>query len=250
MIKFNHCETLLKLFHSLSFLHVHIQTAFSNPNRTASNTHTEPSVLPAPTPQLPPAFFSSAVSTLNCLDSLTGGRHSTLDSLDDISPLQSLDNFDKYSSGVVGAPNLGVTSTALDALDGLDDLDSLDSLDDFQGTVPSADAVNKVKLPKTELDTEGKSLDGFLDELDPIETTSDPSSQSGYLPKIDLNTVCQLNTLDTLDSFPPVVGGAAVLPAVSIGEMGLDSLSDFSSTGDYNLLVTHYIVGKAVSLFI
>lgn len=106
-------------------------------------------------------------------------------------------------------------------------------------TVPSAEAVEEVNESKTELDAEEKSLDDLLDELDPLETVSDPSGQSGYVPKIGVNTVDQLDSLDALDSFPSVEGGGAALPAVSIGGMGLDSLSDFSSTGDYNL------VGKA-----
>lgn len=201
------------------------EAAFSVPSRTSTCAHTVPSVLPAPTPQLPPAFFNSAVSQLNCLDSLASGGRSTLDALDDLAPSQGLDALDNFSSGVAGAPNLGLTSAALDALDGLD------SLDDLLDTVPSAEAVEEVNESKTELDAEEKSLDDLLDELDPLETVSDPSGQSGYVPKIGVNTVDQLDSLDALDSFPSVEGGGAALPAVSIGGMGLDSLSDFSSTG-------------------
>lgn len=213
------------------------EAAFSLPGRTSTHTHAVPSVLPAPTPQLPPAFFNSAVSQLNSLDSLTSGGRSALDALDDLSPLQGLDALDSFSPVVAGAPNLSLTSAALDALDGLD------SLDDFLDTVPSADIVEEVNESKTELDTKEKSLDDLLDELDPLETVSDPSGQIGYVPKIGVKTVDQLDSLDALDSFPSMEGGGAALPTVSIGGMGLDSLSDFSSTG---IAGSHSAVAPAI----
>ncbi|KAM7386464.1 hypothetical protein PAMA_009197 [Pampus argenteus] len=195
------------------------EAALSLPGRTSTCTHT---ILPAPTPQLPPAFFNSAVSHLNSLDSLASSGRNTLDALDDLSPSQVLDGLDKFPAGVTVAPKLGLTSAALDGLD---------SLDDFSDTVPSRHAAVEVNESKTKLDAEEKSLDDLLDELDPLETVSDPSGQSGYVPKIGANVVDQLDSLDALDLFPSVEGGGPALPAVSFGGMGLDLFSDFSSTG-------------------
>uniref|UniRef100_A0A665SUK6 Zinc finger CCCH domain-containing protein 7A-like n=1 Tax=Echeneis naucrates TaxID=173247 RepID=A0A665SUK6_ECHNA len=136
------------------------QAAFSVPSRTSTCGHTVPPVLPAPTPQLPRAFFSSAVSQLNSLDSLTGGEHATktaaLDSLDDLLTSQSLDTLDDFSGdgGAEGTPNLRPTFGAPNVLDGLD------SLDDFLDTTPSA-AAEETDKSKTELDMGEKSLDDF-----------------------------------------------------------------------------------------
>ncbi|XP_045929095.1 zinc finger CCCH domain-containing protein 7B-like isoform X1 [Micropterus dolomieu] len=196
----------------------HTQAASSVPNKTSTSPCTVPFILPAPTPQLPPAFFSSAVSPLNTLDSFSGGGCSTtpatLDALDDLSP-----------SGIGGtdALNLGVTSVALD------ELDALDSLDDFLETTPGAAAA--VTESKIELDVGNKSLDDLLDELDPLETVSDPGGQSGVVPKLGLKAVDQVKSLDALDSFPSVEGVGAALPAISFGGTALDSCSDFRSTG-------------------
>ncbi|XP_071330413.1 zinc finger CCCH domain-containing protein 7B-like [Trachinotus anak] len=206
-----------------------VQAAFSVPSRTSTCAHTVPPVLPAPTPQLPPAFFTSAVSQLNSLDSFSGGEHSTrtaaLDSLDDLLTSQNLDALDNFPGvgGGAGTTNLRLTSAALDTLDGLD------SLDDFLDTTPSAAATEEVNESKTELDTGEKSLDDLLDELDTLETVSDPGGQCGDVPMTGVKAVDQLDSLDALDSFPSVEGAA--LPAVSIWGTGLDSLSDFSSTG-------------------
>ncbi|XP_056258062.1 zinc finger CCCH-type containing 7Ba isoform X1 [Seriola aureovittata] len=203
-----------------------IQAPFSPPSRTSTSAHTVPSVLPDPTPQLPPAFFISAVSQLNSLDSFPGGEQSTttaaLDTLDDLLTSQSLHALDNFSGvgGGAGTPNLGLTSAALDTLDGLD------SLDDFLDTTPSAAAAEEVNESKTELETEEKSLDDLLDELDTLETVSDPAGQCGDVPTVGAKAVTQLDSLDALDSFPSVT-----LPAVSVGGTGLDSLSDFSSIG-------------------
>lgn len=178
--------------------------AFSVPSRTSNCERTVPSVLPAPTPQLPPAFFSSAISKLNSLDFFSGGgcntTTGTLDALDDLLNLGI--------GGATGAPNLALTSLALDTLDGLD------SLDDLLDTAPSADAGIE-------------SLDDLLDEL---ETVSDPGGQSGEVPKTGVKAVEPLDFLDVLDLFPSVEGVAATLPPISTGRAGLDTLSDFSST--------------------
>ncbi|XP_069557431.1 zinc finger CCCH domain-containing protein 7B-like [Brachyistius frenatus] len=197
----------------------HLQTPFPVPRKTSTNTHTVPSVLPAPTPQLPPAFFSSAISQLNSLDSFSGGGHgssaATLDILDYLSP---------SGNGRGGdASNVAPASTALDAPDGLD---SLDCLDDFLDVTPSAVAAEDVNESKTELDADEKSLDELLDELDPFETVCDPSGQSGDVTKLSMKAMDQLDSLDVLDSFPSLEG-----VAVSVGGSSLDSLSDFSSTG-------------------
>ncbi|XP_029294224.1 zinc finger CCCH domain-containing protein 7B-like isoform X2 [Cottoperca gobio] len=175
------------------------QAVFSVPCRTSTCENTLPFVLPAPTPQLPLAFFSSDISQLNSLDSFSGvTRHTTaatLDALDDL-----------FATGIrFGAP--------------LNVLDGLDSLDDFLDTTPSATAGNE---SKTELEAGEKSLDDLLDELDPLETVSDPGGPSAAEP---------LDSLDALDLFPSVEGAVAALPAVSFGATGLDTLSDFSSTG-------------------
>ncbi|XP_040917569.1 zinc finger CCCH domain-containing protein 7B-like [Toxotes jaculatrix] len=207
------------------------KAAFSVPSRTSTSAHIVPLVLPAPTPQLPPAFFNSAISQLNSLDSFSDVGHSTttaaLDSLDDLLTSQNLDALDNFSGtkGGAGAPNLGQTSAVLDTLDGLD------SLDDFLDTTPSAAAVVEVIKSKTELESVEKSLDDLLDELDPLETVSDPAGQNGDVPTIGVKAVDQLDSLDVLDSFPSVEGVRAALPTVSIGGTGLDSLSDFNSTG-------------------
>ncbi|XP_035510919.1 zinc finger CCCH-type containing 7Ba [Morone saxatilis] len=193
------------------------QAAFSVPSKKSTCTRTVPSILPAPTPQLPPAFFSSTVSQLNSLDFFSGGGHSTttvtLDALDDLS-----------TSGIgVGAPNLALTSVALDALDGLD------SLDDFLDANPSdAAAENR---SKTELEAGEKSLDDLLDELDPMEAVSDPGGLSGDGSKLGVTSVNQLDSLDALDPFPSVKAPAA-FPPISFGATGLGLRPDFSSTGN------------------
>ncbi|XP_029363910.1 zinc finger CCCH domain-containing protein 7A-like isoform X2 [Echeneis naucrates] len=205
------------------------EAAFSVPSRTSTCGHTVPPVLPAPTPQLPRAFFSSAVSQLNSLDSLTGGEHATktaaLDSLDDLLTSQSLDTLDDFSGdgGAEGTPNLRPTFGAPNVLDGLD------SLDDFLDTTPSA-AAEETDKSKTELDMGEKSLDDLLDELNTLEPVSDQGSHCGGVPTIGLKAVGNLGSLDALDSFPSLEGAA--LPTVSIGGASLDSLSDFGSIGN------------------
>ncbi|KAM9346032.1 zinc finger CCCH domain-containing protein 7B-like [Symphorus nematophorus] len=197
------------------------QAVLSVPSRTSTSTHTVPSVLPAPTPQLPPAFFSSAVSPLSSLDSFSGGGHSTttvtLDALDDLSA--------SGTGGNTGAPSLGLTSVTLDTLD------CLDSLDDFSDTTLNAAVAAEIE-PKSELDA--GEIDDLLDELDPQVIVSDPGGLNGGVPKPGVD---QLDSLDALDSFPSVKGSVAALLSISMGGTGLDSLSDFTSTGSFGAAV-------------
>ncbi|XP_056263290.1 zinc finger CCCH domain-containing protein 7B-like isoform X2 [Pseudoliparis swirei] len=176
---------------------------FSIARRTSTCDRAVPSALPAPTPQLPPAFFSSAVSQLNSLDSFSGGGTTTgtLNALDDL-----------WTAGIgggAGATNLALTSESLDGLD---------SLDDFLDTTQTQ--------ANADVDAGGKSLDDLLDELDPLEAVSHPGGQGGDGPQTGV-----LDSLDALDSFPSVEAVAAALPAVSFGATSLDTLSDFSATG-------------------
>lgn len=236
MLSSNH-QFVANCLHHVSFpllLHVLltcIQVPFSVPSRSSTHAPTPPSVLPAPTPQLPPAFFSSAVSQLNSLDSFSGGERSSrttaLDTLDDLVTSQSLDAFDNFSAR---APNLGLSPAALDTLDGLD------SLDDFLETTPSAAVTVEANESTAELETGEKSLDDLLDELDTLEDVSDPGGQCRDVPTTGVKVVERLDRLDALDLFPSAEG--ATLPAVSTGGTGLDSLSDFSTNGDYCLLKT------------
>ncbi|KAM4535426.1 zinc finger CCCH domain-containing protein 7B-like [Fundulus diaphanus] len=180
---------------------------FSDPG----NTPPPPPALPAPTPQLPPAFFSSSISQLNCLDSFTNGDHGSaaaaLDILDDL-----------HSPGNEGGADASNVLQPTTTLENLDALDSLDVLDDILDLTPNVDAA---KEPKFELKEGEKTVDKLLNEVD---TLSHINSQNG-------DAVKQLDSLDALDSFPSVENVAAALPGVSVGGKSLDSLSDFSSNG-------------------
>ncbi|MEQ2164724.1 hypothetical protein GOODEAATRI_009685, partial [Goodea atripinnis] len=162
--------------------------ALSEPDNTPTST---PS-LPAPTPQLPPAFFSSSISQLNSLDCFTNANHDSaaaaLDILDDL-----------YTSGDEGganASNLLMPTTTLNNLDGLD---SLDTLDDILDLMPNAVAA---KETKTELKEGEKTLDELLNEVDTVGSVSHIKAQNGDVPKIATNSMKQLDSLDDLDSFP------------------------------------------------
>lgn len=200
------------------------------PSGTSTCTQRGPSVLPAPTPQLPPAFFSSAVNQLNSLDSFSGSglgtSAATLDILDDLSTSEK--------GGVADASNLLLTPTKLDGLD------SLDSLDDASDKMPKAAAAEEVIEAKTELDVGEKSLDELLDELDPLETLSNPSSQGDHVSKTRNRSIDRLDSLDSLDSFSSMEGVRVASSAVLVGGSGLDSLSDFNSAGDYDLYLPYY----------
>ncbi|XP_035805332.2 zinc finger CCCH domain-containing protein 7B-like isoform X3 [Amphiprion ocellaris] len=193
-----------------------IHSAFSVPSQASTNNHAVSSDLPAPTPQLPPAFFSSAISQLSSLDSFSGGAHSTsvatLDFLDDLSTSGT-------GSGAV-ASNLVLTSPAQEVLHGLD---SLDSLDDFLDVMPgAAAAAEDINKSQTELDAGEKSLDELLDELDPPQAVCRQNGLAGEVPKIGVKSMEQLESLDALDSFPSVEG---------VGVTGLDLLPEVSSIG-------------------
>ncbi|XP_034047100.1 zinc finger CCCH domain-containing protein 7B-like [Thalassophryne amazonica] len=189
-----------------------LKTALSDNSTKSTGKCPVSSVLPAPTPQLPPAFFNSAVSQLNSLDTFSGGESSTPEST--LKALDALDSFSDFRGGVAAAP-LELASAALDSLDGLD------SLDDFLDTTPSADTTLEMNDSQTKVKPEEKSLDDLLDELDVLE----PSGLSA--PKPNQSPVDRLDTLDALDVFPSCVS-KTFLPA---GKRSLDSLSKFNSDG-------------------
>lgn len=174
--------------------------AFSAPGLAFPHEHTTPSVLPAPTPQLPPAFFSSASSQLNCLDSFiqSGSMASTLDTLDDVSASSALDNPSKISYRTA-APNVGLTTMIQDSQGDLDSLDDLLTTNVVQ------------EVSKAELDTK-QSL---------TEAVAVSPGLSGLSGISGLYTVDGL--LDALDMFPSA-------DCASVGT-GVDSLSDFILNG-------------------
>ncbi|XP_037333028.2 zinc finger CCCH-type containing 7Ba isoform X3 [Pungitius pungitius] len=188
------------------------EVALSVPHKTSTCECAVSSVLPAPTPQLPPAFFSSAVSQLNSLDFFSSGARGattgTLDALDDL-----------LTSGPGGGACATNKALNTEALDGLD------SLDDFLDTIPGpAGSVAEPELGNVE-----KSLDDLLDELNPLEDDCSPGGQS-EAHKTGAKALNALDSLDALDPFPSVEGVGEALPVFSLGGTGLDSLSDFSST--------------------
>ncbi|XP_017272166.1 zinc finger CCCH domain-containing protein 7B isoform X1 [Kryptolebias marmoratus] len=200
------------------------EAAFSDSSR--SLVHTLPPVLPAPTPQLPPAFFSSALSQLNSLDSFSAG-----DSSGAASPaLNVLDDLSTSGNGA-GADALNITQNS-STMDYLNRLDSLDSLDDFLDETPSAAAAaaEEINQPQTELNAGGQSLD-LLDEVDVIGAVSPTNGQSGDVPKANTKATKQLDSLDSLDLFSTVEDVGAASAADSVWGSGLDSLSDFSTNG-------------------
>ncbi|XP_010787205.1 uncharacterized protein [Notothenia coriiceps] len=165
-----------------------------------------PFILPPPTPQLPPAFFSSSVSELNSLDSFCGVISTNTGALD---ALDALDHPD-LTFGISISPELPLPSAALD---GLDDLDCLDDL--LDNVAAGNESICKVEAGE-------KSLDDLLDELDPPESVCVSGGQ---------RAVEDLDSLDVLDSFPSGEGVTPIFPPVSFGAAGLDTLSDFRSTG-------------------
>ncbi|KAJ4932386.1 hypothetical protein JOQ06_010809 [Pogonophryne albipinna] len=160
-------------------------------------------ILPAPTPQLPPAFFSSSVSELNSLDSFCRVIRTNTGALDALDALHHPD----LTFGISISPELPLPSAALDGLD---------CLDDFLDNVAAGnESICKVEAGE-------KSLDDLLDELDTPESVCVSGGQSA---------VEDLDSLDVLDFFPSGEGVTPIFPPVSFGAAGLDTLSDFSSTG-------------------
>uniref|UniRef100_A0A1A8FRE0 Zinc finger CCCH-type containing 7B n=3 Tax=Nothobranchius korthausae TaxID=1143690 RepID=A0A1A8FRE0_9TELE len=145
-------------------------------NRMPTSSHTVPSILPAPTPQLPPAFFSSPISQLNCLDSFltadSGPAATTLNVLDDL--------FTSGAETASDAPNFVSASMTLDALD------SLDSLDDILDGTPSAVAA---KEPEMEQDVGVKPLD-LLDEPSSGGGGGKPKGGGGKSLDMKMKFVC------------------------------------------------------------
>lgn len=184
-------------------------------------------ILPAPTPQLPPAFFSSSLSQLNSLDSFTNGdtAAATLDILDDLIASEDLPG-DLYTSGGDGGADASNTAT----LDSLDCLDSLDTLDDMLDSTPNAAAASS-KEPKTELGVGEKPLDKLLNEVEPLGSGSEIKAQNVSVPKVASTASKRLDCLDSLDSFTAAEHVGPALAGVSVGGTSLDSLSDFSPNG-------------------
>lgn len=185
-----------------------IHAAFSVPILTSPHKATAASDLPAPTPQLPPAFFNSPVSQLNSLDYFldSGGSTSTLDALDNLPTTRGLDALDDFPSGVgdrTDSPNRQTLMT-------------LDDLDDLLDAIP-----NPTKMPKstTELDPKRES------HVDSVETFPDQRPRRGDVSKTDVNAVNFLDSLDSLDPFPSVEGAA--LSAIS----AVDSVNNFTLAG-------------------
>lgn len=152
---------------------------------TLDPDHVHP-VLPRPTPQLPPAFFSSPEKTLDSLDFFTDAAPAgeTLDALDYL-----LSSDVRHSAS---SQHSGPTPT------GLDVLDSLDSLDDFSDGPQRAAAESHASW-----DAGANSLD----DLDPLESVVDQADlrRNSQKPVMD-----ELDSLDVLDTFPPVEGGLHV----------------------------------------
>ncbi|XP_033998686.1 zinc finger CCCH domain-containing protein 7B-like [Trematomus bernacchii] len=181
------------------------QAVFPAPRRTPTSEQTLSFILPAPTPQLPPAFFSSSVSELNSLDSFCGVISTNTGALDALDHLLTF--------GISISPELPLPSVALD---GLDDLDCLDDL--LDNVAAGNESICEVEAGE-------KSLDDLLDELDELDPLKSVCVSGGQ------SAMEELDSLDALDLFPSDEGVKAIFPPVSFGAAGLDTLSDFSSTG-------------------
>uniref|UniRef100_A0A672Z877 Zinc finger CCCH domain-containing protein 7B-like n=1 Tax=Sphaeramia orbicularis TaxID=375764 RepID=A0A672Z877_9TELE len=168
LVQFCRSSMVTQIFFHLFQTPLH--AAFSVPILTSPRKATAPSVLPAPTPQLPPAFFNSPVSQLNSLDIFldSGGGTSTLDVLDDLSTTHGLDALDDFPSGVRGSTDSPNRLTP-----------TLDDLDDLLDTIP-----NTTETPKstTELDPKREY------HVDSLETFPNLRPQSGDVSKTSVNT--------------------------------------------------------------
>lgn len=103
-----------------------------------------------------------------------------------------MDALDDLFSSEVG----GGASTPNSGLDTLNDLDSLENLSDMNHSATAE--------TKTELARGDKSIDGLLDDFDPLEAVTDPRGLSDDAPKPGVKDMGQLDSLDVLDSFPSV----------------------------------------------
>ncbi|XP_037112459.1 zinc finger CCCH domain-containing protein 7B-like isoform X2 [Syngnathus acus] len=172
----------------------HLAAEVHNPKVASPPSGQRTFLLPAPRPQLPPAFFCSSMSQFNPKSSLSFGGHNSLDALDDLSAPQGPHSSDNLPGGG-------------------DDmrLKSLDSLDDL--LMATACGVSpKATQPKTNLEQLDNSFDDLLDKYQPVRLTCDPSAQ--------------LDSLDSLDSFP----ARNSVPVRPPKATNLDSLSNFNSS--------------------
>lgn len=190
------------------------QVALPIPSSTLDAfTHPATSALPAPTPKLPPAFFSSPIGQLNALDSFSseglGASAAALDIFNDLSTL-----------GLGQASNVPPASTALDALD------NLDSFDDLPDTADGG-----TREPKTNSHQREKSLDELLSEAHPTYNFPISNGHVAAVPKVSSTALVHPNSLDTLDSFTPGERRGGALPAVSHVGKSLDSVSSFPAAG-------------------
>ncbi|KAM6957861.1 zinc finger CCCH domain-containing protein 7B-like [Aplochiton taeniatus] len=239
----------------------HVQSAFSIKPSTFKPIHRQfPTALPAPSPQLPPAFFIPAVNLVDSPNTFRG-----------------------LGGGDAAASSRRPTATPLDALDPLGSLDSLDALDPL-GSLDSLDDLDLFPAGGESTDASDVTLDKELDSLAPFEylhvtDTTDPragaagggkaaraafaaAKRSDALadPRHFLNSIGllpgpavgeaaatfsaagsdDLDTLDSLDdlgTLPLLKGATAAVPMVKVGGEGLDTLSDFTPPGQKSITI-------------
>ncbi|KAJ3600191.1 hypothetical protein NHX12_031177 [Muraenolepis orangiensis] len=252
----------------------HIPGAFPAPPTSSAHQkpvrfhHTPPGFLPAPSPLLPPAFFSSALGHLNTMDTLSapgggggggvggGGRPgpdsraSVLDAfpphvshnLDTLDSLDSLDTLDSFTpapktqrSRACGEVYRNAGPVAVQPTVPLDQLDTLGSLDqlDTLGSLDQLDTLGSLD----QLDTLG-SLDqldtlGILDQLDTPETLdrldTPDDSQAVQRRGCELGAAYDHTCLDgSLDDFLDSLQGCRAGPAFPSGGDSLDVLDYFA----------------------
>ncbi|XP_067088667.1 zinc finger CCCH domain-containing protein 7B-like [Osmerus mordax] len=190
---------------------------------TSSPVQTYGLALPAPSPKLPPAFFTSAVSQLNSLDTFRpkGEDPSTApSSLDSLDGLDALDNFPAHGGGGDGS----ALQPSLNALMEINALDSLDNLAPFLGSGAEAPPMAATGDELNDLDLEG--LD-FLNTPDSIPVLGD-----GGPPEMAVYPLNALDSLDSLDNFSPLEGASApALTSKAVGGGRLVSPSEFTQSG-------------------
>ncbi|XP_072299848.1 zinc finger CCCH domain-containing protein 7B-like [Eucyclogobius newberryi] len=197
-------DSLLDTFpNELEPIESHLQ-AFTAPSLESTLKLQKPSVLPAPTPQLPPAFFTSTNSQLNCLDSIAGSGSivPTLDALDDVSTSDNLCAFDPASILFAGPASNAAPAMTQNSLDDLDPLDDL---------LPSKSNAEKIAITNN-------SIEKYIKE---VLKMPHKLATNGFSHEKGLNTIDCHDSLDALDTFPSTETVTATL------EASLDSLSDF-----------------------